>query len=211
MSNTYTDIEKYYEKDIIPQYGIDTKNIIWTDHGRIAEDTFAHYFSSGDEKYILVFEDFPSQSNFVAEDYKSISAPGHEYGRIRTDDPENYIENITGYFTLYEDKWYSQLRGGILLYNTAMKPDQQAILARDMIQMIEEYQDNPEVLEYLSSFAFSIARGVEDKTVVSWDDIAGTSDQRYYSIQNGDPIKLDEQLLQKSKDSIKPYLPQNFA
>ena len=41
-----------------------------------------------------------------------------------------------------------------------MNQDEQAILARDMIQMIRENADNSDVLEYLDSFAFSLARGL---------------------------------------------------
>ena len=57
-----------------------------------------------------------------------------------------------------------------------MKQEQQAILARDIIDMIRNYQNNPDVLEYLDSFTFSLARGLEDTSVVSWDDIAGVCD-----------------------------------
>lgn len=39
-----------------------------------------------------------------------------------------------------------------------MKQEQQAILARDMIQMIRENEDNHHVLQYLESFAFSLAK-----------------------------------------------------
>ena len=64
-----------------------------------------------------------------------------------------------------------------------MKQDKQAILARDMIQMIREYADNSDVLEeYLDSFAFSLARGLENSSVVSWDNLASICDQRYYSM-----------------------------
>lgn len=60
-----------------------------------------------------------------------------------------------------------------------MKQDEQAILARDMIQMIRENVDKYQVLQYLESFAFSLAGGLEDTSVVSWDDIAGVCGQQY--------------------------------
>ena len=63
-----------------------------------------------------------------------------------------------------------------------MKQDKQAILARDMIQMIRENANNSDILEYLDSFAFSLARGLENSSVVSWDNLASICDQRYYSI-----------------------------
>ena len=38
---------------------------------------------------------------------------------------------------------------------------QQAILARDMLDMTRDYQDNADILKYLKSFASSIARLTE--------------------------------------------------
>ena len=63
-----------------------------------------------------------------------------------------------------------------------MKQDKQAILARDMIQMIRENANNSDILEYLDSFAFSLARGLENSSVVSWDNLASICDQWYYSM-----------------------------
>ena len=63
-----------------------------------------------------------------------------------------------------------------------MKQYEQAILARDMIQMIRENANNSDILEYLDSFAFSLARGLENSSVVSWDNLASICDQRYYSM-----------------------------
>jgi hypothetical protein len=88
-----------------------------------------------------------------------------------------------------------------------MKQEQQAILARDMIQMIRENIDNSDVLEYLESFAFSLARGLEDNSVVSWDNIASVCDQRYYSLKNNSPVPLDLKLLSECEQSIQAYLP----
>lgn len=88
-----------------------------------------------------------------------------------------------------------------------MKQEQQAILARDMIQMIRENADNYQVLQYLESFAFSLARGLEDASVVSWDDIAGVCDQRYYSLKVDNPVSLNTELLDSCEESIQSYLP----
>jgi len=87
-----------------------------------------------------------------------------------------------------------------------MKQYEQAILARDMIQMIREYADNSDVLEYLDSFAFSLARGLEDSSVVSWDDLASI-DQRYYSLNNNNPMPLNVKLLNQCERSIQKFLP----
>ena len=42
-----------------------------------------------------------------------------------------------------------------------MKQDQQATLARYMIQVIRENADNSDIPECLNSFAFSLAHGLE--------------------------------------------------
>ena len=80
-----------------------------------------------------------------------------------------------------------------------MNSKQQYILARDTIDMIREYVDNADVLEYINSFCFSIARILERVSVVDWDLIASICDQRYYSLKNTpdnamplDVRKLDE-------------------
>ena len=56
--------------------------------------------------------------------------------------------------------------------------------------MIRENADNHHMLQYVEGFAFSLARGLEDTSVVSWDDIAGICDQRYYSLRNGNPVLI---------------------
>lgn len=76
-----------------------------------------------------------------------------------------------------------------------MKPNQQYILARDTIDMIRDHTDNENVLEYLDSFCFSIARILEGESVVEWDEIAAICDHRYYSLMTGSanptPIDID--------------------
>lgn len=88
-----------------------------------------------------------------------------------------------------------------------MKEQQHAILARDMIDMIRHYSDDADVLEYLESFASSIAQIIENKDVVNWYDIAGVCDQRYYSLRQGNPIPLDTELLNRCEEQIRPKLP----
>ena len=88
-----------------------------------------------------------------------------------------------------------------------MKQEQQAILARDMIQMIRKNADNYQELQYLEGFAFSLARGLEDTSVVSWDDIAGICDQRYYSLKNNNPVPLNTELLNRCEQSVQSFLP----
>jgi len=88
-----------------------------------------------------------------------------------------------------------------------MKQQQEAILARDMIQMIREYKDDANVLEYIESFASSVARLVESDDVVNWETIAGICDQRYFSLTHGDPIDLNTELLDQCEQYINKFLP----
>jgi hypothetical protein len=88
-----------------------------------------------------------------------------------------------------------------------MKKEQQALLARDMIDMIRKNANSPDILEYIESFASSLARGLEDTSVVSWDDIAGICDQRYYSLRHDkEVIPLNIDALARCENSIQPYL-----
>lgn len=64
-----------------------------------------------------------------------------------------------------------------------MNPRQQYILARDTIDMIRDFADNSEVLEYIESLCFSIARILEKQSVVEWGELASICDQRYYSLK----------------------------
>lgn len=88
-----------------------------------------------------------------------------------------------------------------------MKQDQQAILARDVIDMIRDYRDDVDALEYLDGICFSVARILEENSVVEWDRLAGVCDQRYYSLRNGNPVPLDTALLDGCERSIQKFLP----
>jgi hypothetical protein len=83
---------------------------------------------------------------------------------------------------------------------------QEAFLARDIIQMIREYKDDAKVLQYLESFSASISQLVGSVAVVNWDDITGVCDQRYYSIQQGDPIDLNNEILDHCERAISGFL-----
>lgn len=89
-----------------------------------------------------------------------------------------------------------------------MKNQSQAILARDMINMIRDYSDNADVLEYLESFASSLAYMTDFKGPIPWSNIAGVCDQRYYSMKHSDrPTPLNTELLDDCEKQIQPYLP----
>lgn len=100
-------LEQFYEKVILPQYGSTVfDNVTWIDHGAIELDSFAHYFRAGDSRdYVLVFEDFPGNIAFDDGLSHDIVLVNNEISiRFGGDPPFKYIENITGYFTLYKEK-----------------------------------------------------------------------------------------------------------
>lgn len=92
---------------ILPQYSSTVfDNVTWIDHGAIELDSFAHHFKAGDSReYVLVFEDFPGNVAFDDGLSHDIVLVNNEITiRFGGDPPFKYIENITGYFTLYKEK-----------------------------------------------------------------------------------------------------------
>ena len=87
-----------------------------------------------------------------------------------------------------------------------MMPQQQAILARDMIDMVLKYSNDSDVLSYLESFAVSLMHILGDESTVDWAGLAGVCDQRYYSIKQGNPVPLNTHVLVKIQRSIAPNL-----
>ena len=64
-----------------------------------------------------------------------------------------------------------------------------------MIDMIRDYSDDADILEYADSLCFSIARILEDKSVVAWDDISSVCDQAWYAMKQGDAVEIDRDKL----------------
>lgn len=100
-------LEKLYELAILPNYPeVNVRTIRWKDHGKVDLDAWAHYFD--DEKgreYVLLFEDYPSGS-FLADGltHELVKLDDRSSLRFSLDTPFKYVENITGYFSLYREK-----------------------------------------------------------------------------------------------------------
>lgn len=77
--------------------------------------------------------------------------------------------------------------------------------------MTYKYVNDAAVLAYLESFAVSIGHMLGEKSIVDWYNIAGVCDQRYYSLNQGDPIPLNTELLDACEKQIRPYLPSSNA
>lgn len=100
-------LEQFYEKVILSQYvDLDFGPITWIDHGRVGPDEFAHYFQdSRGHHYVLVFEDFPGGVPFDdGLSHEVVLVNGKTTVRFSGEVPFKYIENISGYFTLYQEK-----------------------------------------------------------------------------------------------------------
>lgn len=100
-------LEKLYEIVILPNYPeINIESIRWKDHGKVDLDAWAHYFDDeNDIEYVLLFEDYPSGS-FLADGltHELIETANRASIRYSLDTPFKYVENLTGYFSLYKEK-----------------------------------------------------------------------------------------------------------
>ena len=71
----------------------------------------------------------------------------------------------------------------------------QAALAQEIIHAARVYHSDGRALEYLADFAFSLARWLNDTSVVEWDNIHSVCEQRYVSLQSGSETCFDENML----------------
>ena len=71
----------------------------------------------------------------------------------------------------------------------------QAALAQEIIHAARAYHSDAQALEYLADFAFSLARWLNDTSVVEWDNIHSVCEQRYVSLQSGSETCFDENML----------------
>jgi|GEM_PF-6436740 len=61
-----SDLGSYYEDFILPDSGV-ARPIEWVSHVKTGPDNFLHVFNSGDIKYTLAFDDYPSDFSVVGE------------------------------------------------------------------------------------------------------------------------------------------------
>lgn len=72
-----------------------------------------------------------------------------------------------------------------------MKDQQQYILARDMIDMIRDYKNDAQALEYIDSFSFALARMFDGENAVQWHEISSVCDQAWYAMKQGEIVSID--------------------
>jgi hypothetical protein len=100
-------LESFYEKEVLPLYNLPALPIIWQSHDKIGNDTFSHYFVIDTQNYSLVFEDFPSEPHFIAEEGELVLTKTREESvRLTAKQNEPFVENQTGYFSLYKVEHY---------------------------------------------------------------------------------------------------------
>ena len=70
MSHFLSDsiIEPIYTEEIIPQFGLDSKNIRWNGHSDIGPDATLHDFFIDQQEYMLIYEDYPLLSDSDVHD-----------------------------------------------------------------------------------------------------------------------------------------------
>lgn len=82
------------------------KAAVWKDHGRVGPDNWAHYFKdTAGIEYVLLNEDYPGDlylNDNLTHDV--ISAPGANTAAIHVIIGDDWIPNISGYFTLYKER-----------------------------------------------------------------------------------------------------------
>ena len=80
------------------------------------------------------------------------------------------------------------------------KRDYQYILARDILDMMLDYGDDADALEYLDSIAFSIAMILEDDSVVDWYEISSMCDCAWYSMKQGGSSEIVREPVERMSD-----------
>ena len=106
-------LERYYEKVILPLYKDDAiKVATWKDHGQVGPDNWAHYFEDANGiEYVLLAEDYPDGS-YLGDDlsHDVVPVPDSESTAIQVTVNNNWIPNVSGYFTLFRERSRTLLR-----------------------------------------------------------------------------------------------------
>lgn len=105
MDNAF--LEQYYEKVILPLYKDEAiKAATWKDHGQVGPDNWAHYFENEQGvEYVLLNEDYPSGA-YLNDDlmtHETIRVPGTGSTALQVSYDNNWIPNVSGYFTLFKE------------------------------------------------------------------------------------------------------------
>lgn len=104
MSDDTSRIEKQLESIVLDKYDLLPGDTVWHAHDRVGPDDMVHYFSRNNERYALVWNDFPN-TTFIHEEQLPlvhIKAGNDEWLHIKTGD-------LAGYYSLYQDPFPPKL------------------------------------------------------------------------------------------------------
>lgn len=107
---------EFYERFLLPQFGIKGKEIVWSHSTTLGPDEDAHYFRIENKAYVLVFEDIGGLAIERAYIEESVGLKGKRFEYVlpvsatehtpswilKFPTPYQYCHNITGAFTLIE-------------------------------------------------------------------------------------------------------------
>lgn len=145
------ELEQYYQDIILPAFNI-AGRVVWDRHIKTNPDNFLHFFTVGDKRYVLAFDDYPNGFSIAHEPcVKSIKlASGEEILRIDNGDAP-YKENVAGSFMLFQVLDADQLERVVdylevsydeLQKKWHSKSSQTVVIARDILQLAETASQN---------------------------------------------------------------------
>lgn len=93
-----SDLETELERQVLRQYALPVAPTNWLSHDAVGPDDVVHYFSRGDQKYALVWSDFPNATFIHEEGLTPVPVFGKNDEWLHVPEGE-----LAGYFSLYED------------------------------------------------------------------------------------------------------------
>lgn len=90
--------EQHLETDVLAKYNLPSGQIIWHSHDNVGPDDVVHYFTIGNQKYALVWNEFPNET-FIHEEQLTpvlVNGGADEWLHLQTGE-------LAGYYSLYED------------------------------------------------------------------------------------------------------------
>jgi len=73
-------IESIYSKEVFPQFGLKTDDVLWNGHSGIGPDSVANFFIQDGKEFMLIYEDYPLLSE---EDIAELVTPAKRLIPIR--------------------------------------------------------------------------------------------------------------------------------
>lgn len=94
----YKLLEPALEQEVLAKYDLPAGTTWWRSHDTIGLDDVAHYFTHGDSKYVLVWNDFPNETFIHEEGLDPVFVQGGSDEWLHITAGE-----LRGYYSLYRD------------------------------------------------------------------------------------------------------------